>query len=33
MFFLHKKECTHSKVMPDKDAAYCPDCGEYIENK
>lgn len=33
MFFCHKKECTHSKVSPDKDAAYCPDCGEYIENK
>ena len=32
LFFNRKKECTHSKVTPDKDAAYCPDCGKYIEN-
>lgn len=33
MFFQRKKECTHAKVSPDKDACYCPDCGKYIENK
>ncbi len=33
MFFQRKKECTHSKVTPDKEACYCPDCGKYIENK
>lgn len=33
MLFFRKKECTHSKVSPDKDAGYCPDCGKYIENK
>ena len=33
MFFHRKKECTHSKVSPDKEAGYCPDCGKYIENK
>ena len=32
MFFFKKKKCTHPKVSPDKDAQYCPDCGEYIEN-
>ena len=31
--FNKNKECTHSKVSPDKDAQYCPDCGKYIENK
>lgn len=33
MFFRRKKECTHSKVSPDRDSMYCPDCGKYIENK
>lgn len=33
MFFKRKKECTHSRVSPDKDAQYCPDCGKYVENK
>ena len=33
MFFNNKKECTHTKVSPDKDSCYCPDCGKYIENK
>lgn len=27
-----KKECTHSKIMPDVDYAYCPDCGKLIQN-
>ena len=29
--FLRKK-CNHSKVPPQIEAGYCPDCGEYIEN-
>lgn len=33
MFFGKQKECTHPKVTPDKDACYCPDCGNYIENR
>ena len=33
MFFICKKECQHPRVTPDKDSAYCPDCGKYIENK
>lgn len=32
-FFKRNKECKHQKVTPDKDAAYCPDCGELIENR
>lgn len=32
-FFGLKKTCTHSKIPNDVDAAYCPDCGEYVENK
>lgn len=32
-FLFKKRECTHSKVSPDKDYSYCPDCGEFIENK
>ena len=27
------KVCQHDKVMPDVDYAYCPDCGELIENQ
>lgn len=33
MIFGRKKECTHSKVSPENDSGYCPDCGKYIENK
>lgn len=33
MFGFRKKECTHPKISPDKDAGYCPDCGKYIENR
>lgn len=32
-FFKQNKECQHTKVTPDKDFAYCPDCGELIENQ
>ncbi len=31
--FNLKKSCEHSKVRPDVDYAYCPDCGELIENQ
>ena len=27
------KECKHEKFPADKDAGYCPDCGELIENQ
>lgn len=27
------KTCEHSRVRPDVDFAYCPDCGELIENQ
>lgn len=27
------KNCNHSKIRPDVDFAYCPDCGELIENQ
>lgn len=32
-FFKRNQECQHSKVTPDKDVCYCPDCGELIENR
>ena len=32
-FLKKNKTCTHSKVKPDVDFAYCPDCGELIENQ
>jgi len=28
-----KEECYHEKITPDIDSAYCPDCGQYIENQ
>ena len=27
------KVCEHSRIQPDVDFAYCPDCGELIENQ
>ena len=32
-FFKKNKTCTHSKVRPDEEYSYCPDCGELIENR
>ena len=32
-FLQRKNECTHSKVSPQDDLCYCPDCGELIENQ
>ncbi len=31
--FLWKPSCRHDKINPDMTAGYCPDCGEYIENR
>lgn len=31
--FKFHKVCQHSKMSPDVDYAYCPDCGELIENQ
>lgn len=34
MFNVFKKTtCNHDGVSLDKSAGYCPDCGEYVENK
>ena len=33
MFNIFKKECTHPKVPPEIDEAYCPDCGALVKNK
>ncbi len=32
-FLKLKKKCTHPKVRPDVDLAYCPDCGVLIKNQ
>ena len=32
-FFTNKRQCHHSKVSPQEDIAYCPDCGELVENR
>ena len=32
-FILNKHQCNHDKVSPQEDVAYCPDCGELIENR
>ena len=31
--FKFHKVCQHSRISPDVDYAYCPDCGELIENQ
>lgn len=28
-----KTTCHHDRITIDKNAGYCPDCGEYVENK
>ena len=30
---LFNKSCNHTHVSPEVDFAYCPDCGELIENQ
>ncbi len=32
-YFRRNNVCRHDKITPDKDVAYCPDCGELIENR
>ncbi len=32
-FLIKKQECQHTRVPIDVDEAYCPDCGELIQNK
>lgn len=32
-FFKKNKSCTHINIHPDVDFAYCPDCGELVENQ
>lgn len=32
-FFKFNKTCEHAKVRPDVEFAYCPDCGELVENQ
>ncbi len=27
------KNCEHEKITPEMKSCYCPDCGDYIENK
>ena len=27
------KTCSHEKVLPHQDYAYCPDCGKFIQNE
>lgn len=31
--FKITKTCKHEHVTPDKDCAYCPDCGQLIKNE
>ena len=37
MFFTNifnfKKKCTHDKITPNIETAYCPDCGKLIKNE
>ncbi len=32
-FLKRNRVCRHDKVSPDVEYAYCPDCGELVENK
>lgn len=32
-FFNRNRTCSHSRVRPDVEFAYCPDCGELVENQ
>ena len=31
--FNLKKNCTHDKISPEVESAYCPDCGKLIRNE
>lgn len=30
--FRKTSSCRHERIMPNRSAGYCPDCGEYVEN-
>ncbi len=32
-FFNFKKSCIHSRVSPNLESGYCPDCGKLIKNE
>lgn len=32
-FFKRNNVCQHERVAPDVELAYCPDCGELVENQ
>ena len=32
-FFKRNRVCLHTQIRPDVDFAYCPDCGELVENQ
>lgn len=32
-YFKRYKTCHHDKVLPNSEFAYCPDCGELVENQ
>lgn len=32
-FLYTKKECSHNKIPLEVDCAYCPECGELVENQ
>ena len=32
-FLFGKKECSHSKIPLEVECAYCPECGELVENQ
>lgn len=31
--FKKNRACTHDRISPETDIAYCPDCGELVENQ
>lgn len=33
MITFRKTTCRHDKISPNMVAGYCPDCGEYVQNK
>ena len=32
-FFNFNKKCSHEKIPPNLESAYCPDCGKLIKNE
>ncbi len=33
IIYLFKRKCTHDKMNLNVKCGYCPDCGEYVENR